>query len=115
MTDQAQSDLYYLRDLLHCTDGSRMSSGQRGVQRIYFCQRCGRQVDAITLEVEIWERVTHNRPDIGVPGTPYPERHDILCRVLRAAHLRAQGTAFRLVRRPLAESGPRSAKETGAA
>jgi len=113
MIDRQQPDLYYLHDLLHCHDGHRMTASQRGTQRVYRCPSCGRQVDALGVEVEVWERLTRDRPDIGEPATLYSERNAILCRVLRAVELGAEGTAFRLIRRPPAPRSAPPAEQTG--
>jgi len=113
MIERQRPDPFYLHDLLHCHNGHRMTPSQRGSQRVYRCPSCGRQVDALGVEVEVWERITRDRPDIGAPATLYADRNAILSRVLRAVELSPEGTAFRLIRRPPAPRRIPPAEQTG--
>ncbi|GAA1791153.1 hypothetical protein GCM10009682_11440 [Luedemannella flava] len=64
---------FYLSGLLSCC-GSPMWCVTRTGTRRYRCGVCGRGVDALAAEVEVWELVHTSHPGLGNAHTAYEER-----------------------------------------
>lgn len=75
---------FYLDGLLYCHAPMWSVTG-RGGSRRYTCKVCRVSIDALAAEVEVWERATAERPELGFWGTPYTERAARLAGLLRWA------------------------------
>jgi hypothetical protein len=87
---------FYLGGLLRCC-AEVMWSVNRGQDRRYRCGVCGRGIDALSAEVEVWELAHHQYPALGGGHTPYDDRGVLLARVLHHVDLVREGVDFRFV------------------
>src|SRR3954454_13188793 len=71
------TDPFYLQGLVRCC-GMPMWSVTRHNSRRYRCATCGHGIDALTAEVEVWERACERNLSIGDGRTPYEKRRDQL-------------------------------------
>jgi hypothetical protein len=100
----SEADPWYLRGLMRCSCGVLMDTTTRGETRFYRCAgTCGRRVDAIGVETEVWQRATELRPALLQADTPAAGRREALAPVVLCVELRpAQGLTFRLRWQPAA-------------
>ena len=82
---------FYLDGLLVCECSAGMRGGLWRQGRRYRCDRCGNVVDALGVEVEVWEVVTQERPELGSGRTAYLNRGPILSRVVEAVQMLNSG------------------------
>ena len=81
----------------------------RGAGNVPTSVVCRYSVDALAAEVEVWELVTRQRPELGIGSTPYTQRADRLVAVLRWARLHNNGQyLLRWYGQPSDERPPRS-------
>jgi hypothetical protein len=83
-------DPFYLRDILTCPCGALMLPTTRNTTRFYTSgDGCRRRVDAIAVETEVWQRVSHLRPTACDPSLPADFRHVLLATLLTPYRTRA--------------------------
>jgi hypothetical protein len=83
-----------------------MHSSTRNRTRFYTSgDGCGRRVDAIAVETEVWQRVSYLRPAVCDPGLPTDLRHVLLTTLLTRIELGPRGLTFRLRWQPPGAAG----------
>jgi hypothetical protein len=86
---------FYLAGLLHCC-GVPMQTVTWRADRRYRCLSCGRGVDAISAEVEVWDRTWRTDRLLGDAFTPYQDRQFLLSSVLARVDRSTGDTAYHL-------------------